>query len=145
MTQRRVENTRVHIWTFSPVSVNAETVHIWTDFGTKKIQILILITVPTAFSGTAFSGHSSFSGHIFAPLKNPLIEELKDFGKICEIFFKLRSNRFCSLFLSENLLLNAEFAKFWVIYAPSFLELYLLHQYKIDSLVEIKNLVKNTS
>ena len=25
MTQRRVENTRVHFWTFSPVSVNIES------------------------------------------------------------------------------------------------------------------------
>ena len=59
-------------------------------------------------------------------------------------FFKLRSNRYYSLFLSENLLLKTEFATFWLIY-PGFLELYLLYQYKIESLVKIKNLVKSTS
>ena len=54
MTQRRVENTRVHFWTFSPVSVNSKIVtctsyyyrcaqflmHIqitYTDFIRKKI------------------------------------------------------------------------------------------------------------
>ena len=41
------------------------------------------ITVPTAFSGL-----SSFSGHVFGPLKNPLNEELKDSEKSEKIFLK---------------------------------------------------------
>ena len=45
-------------------------------------NIPVVNTVPTPFSGTPFSGHSPFSGHVFAPLKNPLKEELRDFGKI---------------------------------------------------------------
>ena len=34
MTQRRVENTRVHFWTFSPVSVN-----IWLEISSIKIEV----------------------------------------------------------------------------------------------------------
>ena len=40
MTQRRVENTRVHFWTFSPVSVNKTPVLCTQDQGCKFRQNL---------------------------------------------------------------------------------------------------------
>ena len=39
-------------------------------------------TVPTAFSGNAFSEKIAFSGHVFARLKNPLNAVTEVFGKI---------------------------------------------------------------
>ena len=39
MTQRRVENTRVHFWTFSPVSVNLYT----GNKDQRKDKILLFI------------------------------------------------------------------------------------------------------
>ena len=46
MTQRRVENTRVHLWTFSPVSVKANNIILpnyrtWWSF--SKTPVLILM------------------------------------------------------------------------------------------------------
>ena len=59
-----------------------------------KKSLGCLITIPNALFGTAFSEHSSFSEHVLAALKNPLKEELEDFGK--NIFLKLQSNRYHS-------------------------------------------------
>ena len=41
-------------------------------FTLNKIIYHEKYTVPTAVSGTALSGQTAFSGHVFAPLKNEL-------------------------------------------------------------------------
>ena len=47
----------------------------------KKLEFNFNNTVHTAFSGTAFSGQTAFSGHVFAPLKNPLNAVAEGFRK----------------------------------------------------------------
>ena len=41
MTQRRVENTRVHFWTFPPVTVKENDVHKKTDLNFTVNKILL--------------------------------------------------------------------------------------------------------
>ena len=46
-----------------------------------------MTTVQILFSGTPLSGHPQFSEHVFAPLKNQLNWESRDFGKKSEKIF----------------------------------------------------------
>ena len=65
--------------------------------------LMILYTVHTAFSGTAFSGQTAFSRQVFAPLKNPLIAVAEGFRKnLKKFFFKLRNTRFHGLFCGRK-------------------------------------------